>query len=451
MNKIENILIKIRRIPCFYCLVFLVFLFTYIFIDSHQHKHVVKIAVGREDGAYYVYAQEYAKELKKYGVELQIKTTAGAKEAQEKTISDEVDFAFVQGGLEVLDQGILALANIAHEPVWVLTRREDNITKFAQLKDKTINIGHPKSGTNPIAKELLFELLGKKNCHLTESNVTQAFHNLKEGKIDALFYVIARSSISLQNKINDTNIRIMSFDNAESIRKHFIRNDMIDIRNSYYKVVYLKKYSLYPFKKLPREDKILLVKRTLLVTKNASNSMVRLFLKVAHKIHSQEAFFHDEDYFINTRGLKYQQHSASKRYFKEPVYRYEQSNLLPYQLEKEKNYWLAQTLQKIEDAILTFIIPLGLIGYFIEVLYPISKIYTRRKINRWYRQINNIDTGIENCSREELKSKVIILKMLLVEVENEDNIDVVHLEAYYSVQHQIRDLIKNLTQYIDEF
>ncbi len=442
-HRIKKTILKFRTLPCFYCLLLLSSLFTYTVIDSLNHKRVVKIAVGKENGAYYVYAQEYAKELRDYGISLEIIPTMGAKEAQEKVLLGEVDFAFVQGGLELLNQGILALANVAHEPVWVLTRRDANLTHFRDLRGKKINVCNPNSGTKPVAKELLEELLGKDNYILKEDNVTQAFNDLKEGQIDAMFYVIARSSSSLQKKIKDKEIRIMNFENAESIRKYFIKSDMLEVENSYYKTVILKKHSLHPLKNLPQTDKILLVKRTLLVTKEASDAMVRLFLKIAQKVHSKEAFFHDENYFINSRGLKYEQHRASKRYFEMSEYRYERSTLVGYWFKDKKSYWVAQSLQKIEDSILIFIVPLGLIAYYIEVIYPISKIYSRRKINRWYRKINTLDTGLKDFTLEELAEKILVLKMLLIEVQNEDTIEAVHLEAYYSVQHQIRDIIES--------
>jgi TRAP-type uncharacterized transport system substrate-binding protein len=442
-KKTKQFMMKIRALPCFYCFLLLVLLAIYTQVDSYRYKKSIKIAVGKEDGAYYVYAKEYAKELEAYGIDLEIIATLGAKEAQSKVALGKVDFAFVQGGVEELNKGILALANVAHEPIWVLTRRTDNIISFDHLKHKKINICNPMSGTNPIAVKLLDELLGKNNYKPREENVNKAFKDLKVGKIDAMFYVIARSSLSLQKKIKDADIRIMHFENAESIRKYFIMNDMDERENLYYKTVVLKKYSLHPLQKLPAQDKTLLVKRTLLVTKEASDKMVRLFLKIARKVHSREAFFHDENYFINSRGLKYEQHSASKRYFEEPQYRYERSSLVSWFREGKKGFWLAQTLQKIEDAILVFIVPLGLMAFFIEVIYPISKIYTRREVNRWYRRINKMDTNIDSFTLEELEKRCKQLKTLLVEVQNTDDIEAVHLESYYAVHQQIREMIEN--------
>jgi len=438
----KKIYLIIRNIPCFYCWLIFTLLSIYTYWDSTTHQKHVKIATGRVDGAYYIYAKEYAKKLKSFEIELEVIPTQGAKEAQEKVISGEADFAFVQGGLESLGQGIFALANVAHEPIWVLSLRDSDIITFDDLAGKIINICTPKNGTNPIATELLDALLEINETNRTSYSASEAFKLLKEKKIDAMFYVIARSSSSLQKMIRDKDIRIMNFENAESIRKYFIKNDMNSLKNSYYKTVKLKKYSLDPKAKLPKEDKTLLVKRTLLVTKNASNRMVRLFLKVAKKVHGQEAFFHEANYFINSRGLKYPQHKASKRYFEEPLNRYERTPFL--------SYWVAQSFQKIEDFILIFIVPLALIAYMIEVIHPISKIYTRRKINRWYRRINNLDTGIEKFSLDELKVKKSLLEALLIEVQYEDGIEATHLEAYYSIQHQIHDMLENFTKRIEE-
>jgi uncharacterized membrane protein len=115
-----------------------------------------------------------------------------------------------------------------------------------------------------------------------------------------------------------------------------------------------------------------------------------------------------------------------------------------------QSFWLAQSLKKIENFVLIFIIPLGLIGFFIEVLYPLIKIYTRRKINRWYRQINRLDTNLKYFTLQQLKEKREELENILIEIQNTDNIDAIHLEAYYSLQVQIRQMVENFERRIKE-
>ncbi len=434
---------RLKSIPCFYCFVLFLLFIGYLCYDVLKHPTEISIAVGKKTGAYYVYAKEYEKELKKYNVKLKIVLSNGAVETQKWLIENRVDFALVEGGLEKTDAGILALANVAYEPIWVFYRKDSNLTSFKDLKGKRVNICNPNSGTAPVASKLLNELLGMNKKELKTFHVNDAFEKLLNNELDAIFYIIARSSKSLQDKVKNENIRIMSFEeSAEAIQKYFIKSDMNASENSDFKIVTLKKNSISFIDEIPKRDKMLLAKQTILVTKNASNSVVRLLLKVAKKVHSKEGLFYKEGHFLNTENLIYEQHPASKMYFKEPAHHYERNRL-------NLNFWFAQSLKKIEDFILIFIIPLGLIGFFIEVFYPLSKIFTRRKISRWYRRVNRLDTGMGALSIGELKEKVMELKGILIEIQNTDDIDSVHLESFYALQHQIKDMMENFEKRIE--
>ena len=441
-KKLNEKFLRLKAIPCVYCFVIFIVFIGYLFYDILKHPIEIRIAVGKETGAYYVYAKEYEKELKKYNVKLKIVLSNGAVETQRWLIENRVDFAFAQGGLEKVNVGILALANVAYEPIWVLYRKDSNITNFKDLKGKRVNICNPNSGTAPVASRLLKELLGINRKELKTFHVNDAFEKLLHNELDAIFYIIARSSKSLQDKIKNKNIRIMNFEeSAESIQKYFIKSDMNMSQNSDFKIVSLKKNSISFLDSIPNKDKVLLAKQTILITKNASNSMVRLLLKVAKKVHSKEGLFFKEGHFLNTENFRYKQHPASKMYFEEPVHRYERNRL-------KLNFWIAQSLKKIEDFILIFIIPLGLIGFFIEVFYPLSKIFTRRKISHWYCLVNRLDTGMGALSVSELKEKVIELQGILVEIQDTDDIDSVHLESFYALQHQINSMIENFEKRI---
>ena len=445
--KIKSFLFKLYRVPCFYCIVLFAIFVIYVYYDATHHQKNVTIAVGKENGAYYVYAKQYQRLLKKYDVNLSIVTTNGAVDTQEKLIKGEVDFAFLQGGLERENEGILALANVAHEPIWVLYR-DTNITTFEELKGKRVNICNPHSGTYPVAKELLVKLLGMKESELYTKHMKEAFPMLMEGKLDAVFYIIARSSKSLQEKIRVNGIHILNFSEAESIRKAFILDDLNVSQNDYFKTIVVKRRSIDFVKNIPKKDKMLLVKRTILGTKKASDEMVRLFLKVAQKVHSKEAFFHEENHFLSTNGLKYKQHVASKRYFEQPLHRYESSALLK-SFSPKHSYWIAQSLKKIENTILIFIVPLAVIGFFVEVFYPLTKIYTRRKVNRWYRKINKLDTNMEHFSLDELRKNKSLLEQIAIEMHNTDDIDATHLEPYYALQQQVHDMIENFERCLE--
>jgi len=440
---------KIKSIPCLYCFLLFILFMLYLLYSTTSHVRNVHIAVGTDRGAYYAYAKKYQKALKKYDVNLIIEQTKGAVEAQERLEhDDEVTFALTQGGVEDLSKNIFALANVAHEPIWILYR-DSNISTFEDLKNKRINICRKGSGTEPVAIEMLEVLLDINESNIKRFPVAKAWKMLKNKEIDAMFYIIARSSPALQEMIADKNIHIMDFKNFESIQKFFIRDDMNISKNRYFSTVTLQKDSISYLDKLPKENKTLLVKRTILVTKGASNAMIRLLLQVAQEVHSKVAFFHEEDHFLNTHGLKFPQHPASKRYFENPKHHYE-TNLMFNNSWTCQSFWLAQSLKKIENFVLIFIIPLGLMGFFIEVLYPLIKIYTRRKINRWYRQINRLDTNLKYFTLQQLKEKKEELENILIEIQNTDNIDAIHLEAYYSLQVQVRQMVENFERRIKE-
>ena len=426
-----------KKTPCPLCILSFILLIGYIVWDSNKHLKTVHISVGKPMGAYATYAKAYKKELKKYDVDLKIIYTDGSMEAQSKLMNGKTHFAFIQSGTQQKSQykKPLVLANIAYEPIWIFYK-DKNITSIEDLKHRTVNLGNKNSGTYPIASQLIH--LINKNTKISFYNAKDAFNQLIQDKIDAMFYVIGIKSSRLQSILHSQNISILNFEYAQSYRKFFIQ------REEYYEIVTIEANAIDLIKKIPKTSKTLLAKTTMLVTKNASEEMSRLFLKVAQQVHSKMGFIKSEHTFPNVKNLKLPQSKASKAYFQESEHRYERVWYM------KEHFWLAQTFKKLEDMVMSVIVLLGLIGFFIEVIYPISKIFTRRKINRWYKKVNRIDSKIDTLSLEELKDRRVILEDTLTEMQDNDNIDPIHLEAYYSVQHQITNIIEDFERRIKE-
>ena len=427
----------LKTIPCPLCILSFILLIGYIIWDSNKHAHVVNIAVGKPMGAYATYAKAYKKELKKYDVTLKIIYTDGSMEAQSKLMNDDVNFALIQSGTQPKNQHEepLVLANVAYEPIWIFYK-DKNITSLEDLKNRAVNLGNKNSGTYPIASQLM--TLIKKNNKASFNNAKDAFNELTKGQIDAMFYIIGVKSSRLQSILHTPDISILNFENAQSYRKFFIQKE------DYYEIITIEENAIDLVRKIPKTTKTLLAKTTMLATKTASPEMSRLFLKIAQKIHSKMGFIKSENTFPNVKNLKLPQSKASKEYFQEPEHRYERVWYM------KEHFWLAQTFKKLEDMVMSVIVLLGLIAFFIEVIYPISKIFTRRKINRWYRKVNKIDSQMDTLSLDELKERSVMLEETLTEMQDNDNIDPIHLEAYYSVQHQITNIIEDFERRIKE-
>ncbi len=404
----------------------------YIAIESNNHKKLIKIAVGSKVDAYTQYAKEYAKEFKKEGVTLKLIETKGSVQAQEFLQKGKVDFAFVQGGTEY--PTVYALANILYEPIWIFYKGEE-IDDLKELKGKRIAICEKGSGILPVTLNLL-DSVGINGWNSSFSRVPSAtaYEELKENKIDAMFYIASADAPFLKRLMSLPNIHLLNFINTSNSYKQFFVK-----RNRHFEIVTLYKNAFDLQKEIPRQDYKLLAKNTLLATYNASDKMVRLMLKIATKIHSKVGVFHNENTFPNASQLKIKQHPASKNYFRNPTNYY----------EEHFPYWIAETLAKADNYFFRFILPLiALFAFFIEVVLPTFDLYGRRQINRWYSKINGIDTKISKISLQEAKRRREKLRKILSEIRNTDDISAKHMADFYTLQNQIVNILDDLEKRI---
>jgi len=404
----------------------------YILLDRDNHIKSIKIAVGSENGAYYKDALEYKEELKKDGIDLQIVITKGSIESQDKLLNSEVDFAFIKGGIE--KDKVLALANLEYEPIWIFYNNE-MISDLKSLKGKRISISKEGSGIRPIARELL-NLVGVNNFNskLYFYSDTEAVNALKNKEIDVMFYISAPNSRLLNELMLIPNIHLLDFKEANSYRQFFIQ------KQKYVHIVKLYAHGFDIRRELPKKTHTLLATTAILVTYKSSDEMVRLMLKVARRVHQHMGLFHTENIFPNVSMLTIKQHKASKYYFRK------QSNYY----EENYSFWTAQTLTRLQNITLKYILPfLTLFAFFIEVLIPSYHIYTRRKLNFWYDSINRIDNNLENLDLSDLNRHRLRLQSMLSEIRATDDIPAIHMEIFYTIQNQIVNILDDIDKRID--
>jgi TRAP-type uncharacterized transport system substrate-binding protein len=417
-------------------LIFIIFLLLpilYILLDRNAHPQTVKIAVGAEGGGYYKDALEYKEELQKDGINLELVITRGSVDAQEKLLNHEVDFAFIQGGTE--QPNILALANVEYEPIWIFYN-DKRITDLKSLKGKRIAISQKGSGILPVAKELL-NLVGINgfNSKLKFLPNNEAVQALENKEIDAMFYIAAPNANLITKLMDIPNIHLMDFKESESYRQFFIQ------KHEYFHIVKLHKNGFNLRKHIPTKAHTLLATTAILATdKRASDEMVRLMIKVARRVHHHMGIFHDENIFPNVSMLTIKQHPASKYYFRK------QSNYY----EENYSFWTAQTLNKLQNITLKYVLPfVTIFAFFIEVLVPAYHLYTRRKLNAWYESINRIDTNIENLNLRDLKGHRLRLQSMLSEIRATDDIPAAHMEIFYTLQNQIVNILDDIDKRIN--
>src|SRR5918992_3109466 len=101
------------------------FLITYQYVGAPPPK-VIRIATGAKNGAYYAFAQEYARLLASDGISLEVVSTAGSVENLDLLKKGEVSVALVQGGSATDDdkQRLHSIGSLFLEPIWVFTRAQ---------------------------------------------------------------------------------------------------------------------------------------------------------------------------------------------------------------------------------------------------------------------------------------------------------------------------------------
>ena len=404
----------------------------YILLDRDNHTKSITLAVGAKTSAYYKDALKYKEELKKDGIDLELIVTKGSIEAQEKLLNREVDFAFIKAGTE--KEKILALANVAYEPIWIFYNNQE-ISDLKSLKGKKIAISTKGSGIRPIARELL-NLVGINNFNskLYFFSDKEAIKALESQKIDAMFYISAPNATLLNELMLIPNIHLMDFKESESYRQFFIQ------KKKYVHVVKLYSNGFDMRRGLPTKAHTLLATTAILATYKSSDEMVRLMLKVARRIHQPMGLFHNENTFPNVSMLTIKQHKASKYYFRKKSNYYEENY----------SFWTAQTLTKLQNIIFKYILPLvTLFAFFIEVLIPSYHLYTRRKLNIWYENINRIDSNIENLNLRDLNGQRLRLQSMLSEIRATDDIPAAHVEIFYTLQNQIVNILDDIDKRIE--
>lgn len=87
------------------------------------------------------------------GISMEIKPTAGSQEALELVSEGKLDFAFIQGGLDLPYPNVVHVATVAPELLHIMVR--EDIKDISGLRGKRVNLGSKKGGTRVIAKQVL--------------------------------------------------------------------------------------------------------------------------------------------------------------------------------------------------------------------------------------------------------------------------------------------------------
>lgn len=180
------------------------------------------ISTGGEGGAYQRFGALYKDALARYGVTLIEAPSAGSLEnlARLRDADQAIDVAFIQGGTASIqeDDALYSLGNLYHEPLWIFLRESaGSPTRIADLKGKRIAIGGAGSGSQHLAKELLFiNRIDEKNSQLLPQGGLGLAQLFADNRVDAAFVVGPPQSAAVWTLLHTPGVRLMNLAHAEA-------------------------------------------------------------------------------------------------------------------------------------------------------------------------------------------------------------------------------------------
>ncbi len=283
----------------------------YRYIDPAPPKKIV-ISAGDVDGNYFAAAKQYQELIKPEGIEVEIRTSTGAKEnlTRLEDPNSGVDVGFIQDGLgnRKKTPDVSSLGSLFYEPVWVFYRGKKDINRLSQLIGMKIGMGATGSETHIMAKKLLTASgLDEKNSKWVEIAPEEETPALKNGQVDAAFYIASASDPAIVALLKDPTVKVMSFDQADAITKQF----------PYLHHLVLPHGTMDLQKNIPNRDVDLVGATATLITRNSVHpALLYLLLKAAQKTHRPPGIFEARGEFPIDKDFVFPLNSEAKDFFK---------------------------------------------------------------------------------------------------------------------------------------
>jgi TRAP transporter TAXI family solute receptor len=373
------------------------FVIAWQFVNPAPPRTLV-IATGHADGAYYLFAQRYRELLAENDIELEIRTTAGSIENLKLLQDGSASLAFVQGGTgaELDAHTFTSLGSLYYEPLWVFYRGEQTLTRLSELQGMRIAIGAHGSGTHAIASQLLADNSIDKGADTIRpiGGITAA-EALLQGEADAMFLVAAPAAPLVQRLLHEQDIRLMSFARATaytrlhpSLSAVTLPGGVIDLQAN------------IP----PGDTTLLAATANLVASEDFHPALVSLLLQAATRVQGAGDLFAQPGVFPNKDNLEFPLNDDARRFYKHG----------PPFLQRYLPFWTASLIDRLKVMLvplLTLLLPL------IKIMPPTYRWRVRKKIYRWYRELQTLDTETTGQhTSEELDSLLNNLDKLEEEV-----------------------------------
>jgi TRAP transporter TAXI family solute receptor len=351
------------------------FVVTYQYVGAPPPK-VIRIATGAKNGAYYAFAQRYARLLANDGIALEVVSTAGSVENFALLKRGEVSLALVQGGSATNDdkERLQSLGSLFLEPVWVFTRKQTPIKRFLELKGKRVAVGAAGSGTYLLTMQLLSAAgITESNTTLVRADSAQAMASLSQNTIDAAFFVAAPIAPLIRSLLEERSIQLLNFDRAPAYGRLF----------PFLTPVTLSEGVMNLEQNIPPHDTTLIaVSANLAARRDLNASLIPALLDAITRVHRAGGVLEQKRQFPSIDLSDLPLNEDARRYITNG----------PSFLFRWLPYGTAVLMDRLKILVLPF---LALLIPLFRIAPPLYRWRVRSKIYRWYTTVREIDSMIQ--------------------------------------------------------
>lgn len=352
------------------------FFTAYQFVAPAPPQTVV-MTTGSETGGYHAFGKKYAAILKRSGIELQLKTSAGSLEnlARLKDPASDVSVGLLQGGVSNSANApdIRSIGRMFLEPLWIFYRGSEPLNRIAALQGRRIAVGPEGSGT----RHLSMTLLGANQITATTATLLPitgqaAVDALKTGQADAVFLTLAPEAPLLQALMRDQNVRLMSLSDAEAYTRLFPFLSRITLPRGTFDLV----------RQIPEVDSHLVAPVAALAVKSTLHPAIAgLLAEAAREVHAPGGLFHRVGDYPKPLDPEFDMSDDADRYYKNG----------PSFLKRFLPFWLATFIERMTVLIVplaTLIIPL------VKVLPWLFRWRVRTRFLYWYGRLKTLESRL---------------------------------------------------------
>jgi TRAP-type uncharacterized transport system substrate-binding protein len=356
---------------------------TMLFVKPAPPKRLT-VAIAPEEGGSRYFAKRYQEILKRHGVTLDVRQTAGSLSNVQLLADPEsgVDVAFVQSGTSAAHaESIVSLGSVTYIPLWVFYRGEP-IEDVRDLRGRRIAVGGPESGTRALAVTLLGASgADKGGTELLPLERDAAIEQVKKGEIDAAFLVSPAEAPALKKLAAAAGVRLLSSARADAYVRRFPYLSKLVLPHGVFDLA----------ADVPEHDVILLAPTQNLIARETLHpALAYLLLRAATEVHGAAGMLANSGEFPAPREAGFPLSSVAQRYYQAGV---------PF-LQRYLPFWAANLVDRLWVMLVPIIAIVVPLGRIVPALY---RWRVRSRVFRWYARLKQIELQLEeNPEREEL-------------------------------------------------